>query len=229
MGLKTFFGAAFIAFGPPIILFAFTILRRPQDVLVFLSSAFFWLLSLLFSGCVWRVIAVNNTSPGSDAALYQLALGALFAVAFQEFFRYVFYKLLRRTEKDLLTLIGDSSKLTRHRLAYVSGMGYGAMSGAFAFGNVLADSLGPGIVSNIDQFGGEFHVKEEFFLVSGKLCERECHSAVQIWSHLGLLFRICQNFKQVQKWALPLNRPPRRNCQRLAYEFKLCDPIIDDS
>ena len=38
---------------------------------------------------------MNNTSPGSDAALYQLALGALFAVAFQEFFRYVFYKLLR--------------------------------------------------------------------------------------------------------------------------------------
>ena len=71
-------------------------------------------------------------------------------------------------------------------------MGYGAMSGAFAFGNVLADSLGPGIVSNIDQFGGEFHVKEEFFLVSGKLCERECHSAVQIWSHLGLrIFCFC--------------------------------------
>lgn len=136
-------------------------------MIIFISSAFFWLISLFFSGCLWRIITVNTDS--NSVKRYQLALGVVFAVVFQELFRFLFYKLLKRAEKGLMFITGESSKLARHKLAYVSGFGYGAISGAFAFGNVLADSTGPGIVSNIDYYGEQFNAQEEFFLVSAFL------------------------------------------------------------
>jgi anterior pharynx defective protein 1 len=93
MGAETFFGTVFIAFGPPCVLFAFTVARKPQDVIIFISSAFFWLISLFFSGCLWRIITVNTDS--NSVKRYQLALGVVFAVVFQELFRFLFYKLLK--------------------------------------------------------------------------------------------------------------------------------------
>lgn len=52
------------------------------------------------------------------------------------------YRLLRRTENDLRQ-IADSQLIieNKHVFAYVSGMGFGVISGAFAFVNVLADSV----------------------------------------------------------------------------------------
>jgi gamma-secretase subunit APH-1 len=63
---------------------------------------------------------------------------------FQEAFRFIIYTILRKTEKGLEE-IADSVNVSenKHILAYVSGLGFGVISGAFALVNILADSVGP--------------------------------------------------------------------------------------
>lgn len=60
----------------------------------------------------------------------------------QEIFRYGIYRILRETENGL-QLVSDDSRIVenKHILAYVSGLGFGIMSGAFALVNILADSV----------------------------------------------------------------------------------------
>jgi len=63
----------------------------------------------------------------------------------------LFYKLLRHAEKGLqkVSEVGQSGPviaLNRLSLAYVSGLGFGIISGAFSLVNVLADAVGPGTV-----------------------------------------------------------------------------------
>ena len=60
----------------------------------------------------------------------------------------------------------------KHILAYVVGLGFGLMSGAFSLVNVLAASLGPGTLG----FNGEPH---NFFIVSAimTLCMILLHTA----------------------------------------------------
>lgn len=48
---------------------------------------------------------------------------------------------------------------SRHVFAYVCGLGFGVMSGAFALVNVLADAVGPGTM-------GLYHGTEYFFIIS---------------------------------------------------------------
>lgn len=50
--------------------------------------------------------------------------------------------MLRETENGL-QLVSDNSRIVenKHILAYVSGLGFGIMSGAFALVNILADSV----------------------------------------------------------------------------------------
>lgn len=67
---------------------------------------------------------------------------------FQEAFRYIIYKVLRATENGLQE-VSDNSRIVenKHILAYVSGLGFGIMSGLFSMVNLLADA-----VSKIFQF-----------------------------------------------------------------------------
>lgn len=67
---------------------------------------------------------------------------------FQELFRYGMYLLLRKTEAGLKE-ISENQDIGSNKLemAYVSGLGFGAMSGAFALVNVLADSVSNVIIS----------------------------------------------------------------------------------
>lgn len=50
--------------------------------------------------------------------------------------------MLRKTEKGLQE-VADNVRVTenKHILAYVSGLGFGIISGAFALVNVLADAV----------------------------------------------------------------------------------------
>lgn len=52
---------------------------------------------------------------------------------------------MRKTEKGLEE-IADNARVTenKHILAYVTGLGFGIISGFFALSNVLADAVGPG-------------------------------------------------------------------------------------
>ncbi|KAH8272360.1 gamma-secretase subunit Aph-1 [Drosophila bipectinata] len=136
MTLPEFFGCTFIAFGPPFALFVFTIANDPVRIIILIAAAFFWLLSLLLSSLLWFAMI-----PLRDV----LAFGVFFSVLFQECFRYIIYRILRSTEQGLHA-VAEDTRVTdnKHILAYVSGLGFGIISGMFALVNVLADMSGPG-------------------------------------------------------------------------------------
>ncbi|CAG5124572.1 unnamed protein product [Candidula unifasciata] len=145
MTLMEFFGCTFIAFGLPFALFIFTIARDPMRVIVLIASAFFWLMSLLLSSILWYAVV-----PLRD----KLAFGLVFSVIFQECFRFLFYKTLRRADEGLLKVslqntsqhVTPKDFLNQHIMAYVSGLGFGVIAGAFSIINVLADMSGPGTI-----------------------------------------------------------------------------------
>ncbi|EDV57519.1 gamma-secretase subunit Aph-1 [Drosophila erecta] len=135
MTLPEFFGCTFIAFGPPFALFVFTIANDPVRIIILIAAAFFWLLSLLISSLWYALIPLKEF----------LAFGVVFSVCFQEGFRYIIYRILRSTEQGLHA-VAEDTRVTdnKHILAYVSGLGFGIISGMFALVNVLADMSGPG-------------------------------------------------------------------------------------
>ncbi|XP_068141659.1 gamma-secretase subunit Aph-1 [Drosophila tropicalis] len=151
MTLPEFFGCTFIAFGPPFALFIFTIGHDPVRIIILIAAAFFWLLSLLLSSLLWFAVI-----PLRDV----LAFGVVFSVIFQECFRYIIYRILRSTEQGLHA-VAEDTRVTdnKHILAYVSGLGFGIISGMFALVNVLADMSGPGTMGL--KGGSEF-----FFITS---------------------------------------------------------------
>lgn len=136
MTAMEFFGCAFLAFGPPFAMFLFTIVQDPVRIIILIAAAFFWLLSLLLSSLFWFAVLPLRK---------YLGFGLIFSVLFQESFRYIIYKILRKAENGLQKITDDSATLidNKHILAYVSGLGFGIISGAFSLVNVLADSIGP--------------------------------------------------------------------------------------
>ena len=65
MTALAFFGCAFTAYGPALSLFLFTIASDPVKIIILILSAFFWLLSLLFSSVLWLIVtqfSVSNTT-----------------------------------------------------------------------------------------------------------------------------------------------------------------------
>lgn len=155
MTVMEFFGCTFIAFGPPFAMFILTIAKDPIRIIILISAAFFWLLSLLLSSLLWYIVYPLRK---------ELAFGVVFSVLFQETFRFCFYKLLRKAEVGLkkveeVGVDGTAVSSNRNTLAYVAGLGFGVMSGAFSLVNVLADSSGPGTVG----LKGD---SPDFFLIS---------------------------------------------------------------
>lgn len=117
-------------------MFALTIAHDPVRIIIMIAAAFGWLLAFLLSSLVWFAVVPLRS---------YLAFGMVFAIIFQELFRYGMYLLLRNTEAGLKE-ISENHDIGSNKMemAYVSGLGFGAMSGAFALINVLADSVGPG-------------------------------------------------------------------------------------
>ncbi|KAM6985153.1 gamma-secretase subunit Aph-1b [Aplochiton taeniatus] len=147
MTAAVFFGCAFIAFGPAFALFIFTIAKDPLRVIILIAGAFFWLLSLLLSSLVW-FIATKATN-AEDQALQKglLVFGVFLSVLIQEVFRFAYYRLLRKATEGLEAISEeDSPPISARQMAYVAGLGFGIMSGAFSMINTLSDSLGPGTV-----------------------------------------------------------------------------------
>ncbi|KAJ6646374.1 Gamma-secretase subunit Aph-1 [Pseudolycoriella hygida] len=135
MTLPEFFGCTFLAFGPPLAMFIFTIAHDPIRIIILIAAAFVWLLSLLLSSLMWFAIV-----PLRDFT----AFGLVFSVIFQESFRFLIYKILRKTEKGLQEVANSPQIIAnKHILAYVSGLGFGIISGLFALMNILADAAGP--------------------------------------------------------------------------------------
>ncbi|KAL7014916.1 hypothetical protein ACKWTF_016192 [Chironomus riparius] len=139
MTVAEFFGCAFLAFGTPLAMFCFTISDSPIKIILLIFSSFLWLLALLISSFIWFIFI-----PLRDYLIF----GVLVSVLIQEGFRYIVYKLLDKTSAGLEELAGNS--LVTHNkpvLAYVSGLGFGIISGLFQSLNILADAgSGPGTV-----------------------------------------------------------------------------------
>ncbi|XP_066593806.1 gamma-secretase subunit Aph-1 [Prorops nasuta] len=150
MTVMDFFGCAFLAFGPPLAMFTFTVASEPIRIIILIASAFFWLISLLLSSILWYAVVPLRS---------QLAFGLVFSVLFQEGFRYLLYWVLRKAEKGLEKVTTTHVADSRHVFAYVCGLGFGFMSGTFALVNVLADAVGPGTM-------GLRQGTEYFFIIS---------------------------------------------------------------
>lgn len=135
-----FVGCAGVAYGPPLAMFVFTIMPDPIRIIILIASAFFWLVALFLSSLLWFIIPLKTT----------LIFGIVSSVLFQEVFRYLIYKLLRKAEAGLkkVTIPNTNTEIAnnKHVLAYVAGLGFGIMSGAFSLVNILADLVGPGTI-----------------------------------------------------------------------------------
>ncbi|XP_055375947.1 gamma-secretase subunit Aph-1 [Condylostylus longicornis] len=151
MTIAEFFGCAFLAFGPPMSMFILTVAIDPIRIIIMIAASFFWVLSILLSSIIWFIVV-----PLRD----RLWFGAIVSILLQELFRYVVYKLIRKSERGLQD-ITESSRVVenKHILAYVSGLGFGIISGLFALSNVLADLTGP---ATMGLNGGT----EIFFIIS---------------------------------------------------------------
>ncbi|XP_075387133.1 gamma-secretase subunit APH-1B isoform X1 [Tenrec ecaudatus] len=146
MTAAVFFGCAFIAFGPALALYIFTIATEPLRIIFLIAGAFFWLVSLLMSSLVWFMAETITGHRDGPVQEYVLVFGVLVSVIIQEAFRFAYYKLLKRANEGLKAINPDDAAPSLRLLAYVSGLGFGIMSGVFSFVNTLSDSLGPGTV-----------------------------------------------------------------------------------
>ncbi|XP_065166877.1 gamma-secretase subunit Aph-1 [Atheta coriaria] len=156
MTLMEFVGCTLLAFGPPFSMFIVTIAHDPVRIIIMIAAAFFWLLSLLTSSLWWFIVVPLRG---------ELAFGLVFSVIFQEAFRCLTYLIIRRAENGLKKITDDSTQLieNKHILSYVSGFGFGLISGMFSLVNVVADSIGPSTM-------GLKSGSEQFFITSSALC-----------------------------------------------------------
>lgn len=131
-----FLGCLSVAFGPSVTLFFLTAAKEAQAVILLITSAFFWLLSLLLSSLVWLAVYPLRK---------HLAFTLVFSVIFQEAFRILFVLLVKRTNTALSRISRETTDLFHGpRYSVISGLGYGAMSAMFMYVNVLAEASGPG-------------------------------------------------------------------------------------
>ncbi|XP_050546427.1 gamma-secretase subunit Aph-1 [Daktulosphaira vitifoliae] len=135
MTLMEFTGCTLTAFGPALSMFIITIMNDPVRVIILIASSFFWLLSLLFSSILWFIFPIKE----------YIWVGVCLSVLVQELFRYFLYILLRKAERGLKQFAVHSFvSSNKHMLSYVSGLGFGLMSGLFSLINILAEVGGPG-------------------------------------------------------------------------------------
>ncbi|CAI2162487.1 1858_t:CDS:2 [Funneliformis geosporum] len=141
MTLLTFFGCALTAYGPPLAIFFLTIAKDAQLVILMVSSAFFWLISILAASSIWFIAKPART---------ENAITILYSVLLQELFRWLFYKLISRAESGLILASSNpTSPYNRSSFAFVSGLGFGFMSGLVTYITLLVSSIGPGVITSI--------------------------------------------------------------------------------
>ncbi|CAF0991301.1 unnamed protein product, partial [Brachionus calyciflorus] len=177
MALTEFFGCLFLAFGPPAAMFGITIAKDPIRIIILMTSSFFWLLSLLLSALLWfSVVPLRE----------KLLFAVVFSVLFQEIFRYLFYLFIKKAQRGLAKVQRNmphknQMEFDSRVISYVSGLGFGIISGAFSLVNVLGDMTGPGTV-------GIFGDSQYFFLVSASLtlCFILLHTCWSVIMYLSL-------------------------------------------
>lgn len=74
MTIAEFYGCTFLAFGPPLAMFIFSIAHDPIRIIILIAAAFVWLLSLLMSSIIWFAVVPLRMTP---------AFGMIFSVFIQ--------------------------------------------------------------------------------------------------------------------------------------------------
>ncbi|XP_004622077.1 gamma-secretase subunit APH-1B isoform X2 [Sorex araneus] len=118
MTATMFFGCAFIAFGPALALYVFTIATEPLRVIFLIIGAFFWLVSILVSSFLWFLVGIITGYRDEPAPKYLLIFGMFISVCIQELFRFAYYKLLKKASEGLKTLNTEESAPSMRLLAY---------------------------------------------------------------------------------------------------------------
>ncbi|KAF9922247.1 gamma secretase complex protein [Linnemannia zychae] len=138
MTLTTFFGCAFTAYGPSLAIFFGGIAPNAQLVILMVSSAFFWLISVLLASAIW-FIASNSRN------IFHITI--IYTVLLQELFRYFLYILINKAEKGLnMVAKHPKSRFNRSGYAFAAGLGFGLMFGIISYITQLVNSLGPGVI-----------------------------------------------------------------------------------
>ncbi|KAF6031488.1 APH1A [Bugula neritina] len=148
-------GCLLVTFGAPASMFVVTVARKPLHVIMLMASAFFWLLSLLFSSLIWLIPVQMGVG--------KFVMGVVVSVLFQELFRFLFYYVLCKARLGLEAVHNQGKQerkpLNMLAIYYSAGLGYGLVSGAFATVNIFRDLSGPGTVGIAGQ-------SQYFFIIS---------------------------------------------------------------
>ncbi|XP_076984259.1 gamma-secretase subunit APH-1B isoform X4 [Tamandua tetradactyla] len=118
MTAAVFFGCAFIAFGPALALYIFTIATHSLRIIFLIAGAFFWLVSLLLSSLIWFVAGTIIGNKDEPLKKYLLIFGVLVSVIIQEAFRFSYYHLLKKANEGLKTISPFETALSMRLLAY---------------------------------------------------------------------------------------------------------------
>ncbi|KAM5293377.1 gamma-secretase subunit APH-1B isoform 2-T2 [Ctenodactylus gundi] len=118
MTAAVFFGCAFIAFGPALALYVFTIATEPLRIIFLIAGAFFWLVSLLISSLFWFMAKLLTDNKDGPIQKYLLIFGVLLSVCIQEMFRFAYYRLLKKANEGLKSINPDETAPSMRLLAY---------------------------------------------------------------------------------------------------------------
>ncbi|XP_027288491.1 gamma-secretase subunit APH-1B isoform X2 [Cricetulus griseus] len=118
MTAAVFFGCAFIAFGPALALYVFTIATDPLRVTFLIAGAFFWLVSLLLSSVFWYLVRIITDNKDGPIQKYLLIFGVLLSVCIQELFRLAYYRLLKKASEGLKSINPEETTPSMRLLAY---------------------------------------------------------------------------------------------------------------
>uniref|UniRef100_A0A8C0ZQG2 Gamma-secretase subunit APH-1 n=1 Tax=Castor canadensis TaxID=51338 RepID=A0A8C0ZQG2_CASCN len=122
----------------------FTIATDPLRIIFLIAGVFFYFKSLLI--LYYTHFKLTSGNKDEPVQKYLLIFGVLLSVIIQEMFRFAYYRLLKKANEGFKSINPDETAPSMRLLAYVSGLGFGIMSGVFSFVNTLSDSLGPGTV-----------------------------------------------------------------------------------
>ncbi|KAF9210239.1 gamma secretase complex protein [Podila verticillata] len=158
MTLLTFFGCALTAYGPSLAIFFGHIAPNAQLVILLVSSAFFWLISLLLASAIWFM--------ASDSRL-TFTSTIIYTVLLQELFRWFLYLLINRAESGLnMVAKHPKSKYNRSGYAFSAGLGFGLMFGAISYITMLVQSLGPGVLIKTINYGCAYQILGNLILLA---------------------------------------------------------------
>lgn len=117
-------------------LYFMTVAGNAQFVILSMTAAFFWLISVFLGGILWYVMY-----PLRD--WHALTIG--YFVVFQELFRWFYYLLYAKAEKGLFTTAKDPNfRLNKPLFAFVSGLGFGLVYALITYVTLLVHAAGPG-------------------------------------------------------------------------------------